>query len=150
MAEKRVYEIVFIVDTGTPEDETTKLIETLSNIITEQGGVITRSETMGRRQLAYRIGRKTEGNFWLFEVEGTGGEIAELERRMRVSDAVLRYLTVRVDEERQRAEKLKDRRARKASKRPAPGTGGGRGRDGRHAAPTPAPAPRAAEEAEEA
>lgn len=151
MAEKRVYEIVFIVDTGTPEDETTKLIETLSNIITEQGGAITRSETMGRRQLAYRIGRKTEGNFWLFEVEGTGGEIAELERRMRVSDAVLRYLTVRVDEERQRAEKLKDRRARKASKRPAPGTGGGRGRDGRHSAPS-APAPRAAavEEAEEA
>lgn len=145
MAEKRVYEIVFIVDTGTPEDETTKLIETLSNIITEQGGAITRSETMGRRQLAYRIGRKTEGNFWLFEMEGTGGEIAELERRMRVSDAVLRYLTVRVDEERQRAEKLKDRRARKASKRPAPGTGG-RGRDGRHSGPRPAaPAPAAAE-----
>lgn len=148
MAEKRVYEIVFIVDTGTPEDETTKLIETLSNIITEQGGAITRSETMGRRQLAYRIGRKTEGNFWLFEVEGTGGEIAELERRMRVSDAVLRYLTVRVDEERQRAEKLKDRRARKASKRPAPGTGG-RGGGGRHSAP-PASAPRpAAPEREE-
>lgn len=145
MAEKRVYEIVFIVDTGTPEDETTKLIETLSNIITEQGGAITRSETMGRRQLAYRIGRKTEGNFWLFEMEGTGGEIAELERRMRVSDAVLRYLTVRVDEERQRAEKLKDRRARKASKRPAPGTGG-RGRDGRHSGPRPAaPAPAGAE-----
>ncbi len=148
MAEKRVYEIVFIVDTGTPEDETTKLIENLSNIITEQGGVITRSETMGRRQLAYRIGRKTEGNFWLFEMEGTGGEIAELERRMRVSDAVLRYLTVRVDEERQRAEKLKDRRARKASKRPAPGTGG-RGGGGRHSAP-PASAPRpAAPEREE-
>ena len=148
MAEKRVYEIVFIVDTGTPEDETTKLIETLSNIITEQGGAITRSETMGRRQLAYRIGRKTEVNFWLFEVEGTGGEIAELERRMRVSDAVLRYLTVRVDEERQRAEKLKDRRARKASKRPAPGTGG-RGGGGRHSAP-PASSPRpAAPEREE-
>ena len=142
MAEKRVYEIVFITDTGTPEDETTKLIETLSNIITEQGGAITRSETMGRRQLAYRIGRKTEGNFWLFEVEGTGGEIAELERRMRVSDAVLRYLTVRVDEERQRAEKLKERRTRKASKRPAPGTGGrSSGGGGRHSAPPSRPSP---------
>ena len=146
MAEKRVYEIVFIIDTGTPEEEATRLVESLSNIITEQGGAITRSETMGRRQLAYRIGRKTEGNFWLFEVEGTGAEIAELERRMRVSDAVMRYLTVRVDEERQRAEKLKDRRTRKASKRPAPGTGG---RGGRHAAQS-APAPRAAEEVEEA
>ena len=146
MAEKRVYEIVFIIDTGTPEEEATRLVESLSNIITEQGGAVTRSESMGRRQLAYRIGRKTEGNFWLFEVEGTGAEIAELERRMRVSDAVMRYLTVRVDEERQRAEKLKDRRTRKASKRPAPGTGG---RGGRHAAQS-APAPRAAEEAEEA
>ena len=147
MAEKRVYEIVFIIDTGTPEEEATRLVESLSNIITEQGGAVTRSESMGRRQLAYRIGRKTEGNFWLFEVEGTGAEIAELERRMRVSDAVMRYLTVRVDEERQRAEKLKERRARKASKRPAPGTGGRGG--GRHSAP-PAPAPRAAQEVEEA
>jgi small subunit ribosomal protein S6 len=127
LAEKRVYEIVFIVDTGTPEEEATRLVESLSNIITEQGGTVTRSESMGRRQLAYRIGRKTDGNYWLFEVEGSGAEIAELERRMRVSDAVMRYMTVRVDEDRQRAEKLKERRARKASKRPAPGTGGGRG-----------------------
>ena len=66
----------------------------------------------------------------LFEIEGTGREIAELERRMRVSDQVLRYLTVRVDEERQRAEKLKARRARKASKRPIGGGRGGR-RSGR-------------------
>jgi small subunit ribosomal protein S6 len=151
LAEKRVYEIVFIVDTGTPEEEATRLVESLSNIITEQGGVITRSESMGRRQLAYRIGRKTDGNYWLFEVEGTGAEIAELERRMRVSDAVMRYLTVRVDEERQRAEKLRDRRARKASKRPAPGTGGGRGgqRPSAPHAPRAAAAPPAAE-AEEA
>ncbi len=54
----------------------------------------------------------------LFEVEGSGREIAELERRMRVSDQILRYLTVRVDEDRRRAEKFKARRARKASKRP--------------------------------
>ena len=127
MAEKRVYEIVFIVDTGTPEEEATRLVESLSNIITEQGGAITRSETMGRRQLAYRIGHSNEGIYVLFEIEGTGREIAELERRMRVSDQVLRYLTVRVDEERQRAEKLRARRARKAAKRPmsASASGGG-------------------------
>jgi small subunit ribosomal protein S6 len=126
LAEKRVYEVVFIVDPDTPEDESTRLVEALQNIVTEQGGAIVRSESMGRRRLAYRIGRKTEGNYWLFEVEGTGAEIAELERRMRVSDAVIRYLTVRVDEERQRAEKLKARRASKAAKRPAKG-GGSRG-----------------------
>ena len=125
MAEKRVYEVVFIVDTDTSEEDSTRLVENLQNIVTERGGAITRSESMGRRALAYRIGRKTEGNYWLFEIEGSGSEIAELERRMRVSDAVMRYLTVRVDEERQRAEKLKERRARKASKRQSAGGRGG-------------------------
>jgi small subunit ribosomal protein S6 len=55
----------------------------------------------------------------LLEVEGSGGEIAEVERRMRVNDQILRYMTVRVDEARRRAEKLKARRARKAAKQPA-------------------------------
>ena len=130
MAEKRVYEVIFIVDPDTPEDEATRLSENFRNIITEQGGTVTRNEVMGRRQLAYRIGRKNEGVYHLFEVEGTGREIAELERRMRVSDQVIRYLTVRVDEERRRAEKLKERRTRKASKSPhavAAAAGGGRG-----------------------
>ncbi|MBC7931233.1 MAG: 30S ribosomal protein S6, partial [Rubrivivax sp.] len=118
MAEKRIYEVMFIVDPDTPEEDLTRLTENLSNIITDKGGTITKNEVMGRRQLAYKVGRKNEGIYVLFEIEGTGGEIAELERRMRVSDQVMRYLTVRVDEDRQRAEKLKSRRARKASKRP--------------------------------
>src|ERR671939_1050849 len=130
LAEKRVYEVLYIVDTDTPEDEATRLTESLRQTVTDQGGVITRQEVMGRRNLAYRIGRKNEGVYHLFEIEGTGREIAELERRMRVSDQVMRYMTVRVDEERRRAEKLKGRRARKAAKRPFSGGGaaaGGRG-----------------------
>ena len=118
LAEKRVYEVVFIVDPATPEEDLTRLTENLRAIVTDQGGTVTRSEVMGRRQLAYRIGRSNEGVYVLFEVEGTGREISELERRMRVSDQVMRYLTVRVDEDRQRAEKLRARRARKAAKRP--------------------------------
>ncbi|HZT57726.1 MAG TPA: 30S ribosomal protein S6 [Pyrinomonadaceae bacterium] len=128
MAEKRIYEVVFIVDPDTPEDETTRLTENLRGIVTDRGGTVVKSEVMGRRQLAYTINRKNEGVYVLFEVEGTGREIAELERRMRVSDQVLRYITVRVDEDRRRAEKLKGRRARKAAKRPmAAAAGGGRG-----------------------
>src|SRR5437764_6132266 len=129
LAEKRIYEVVFIVDPDTSEEETKRLTENLQGIITDQGGTIVKSEVMGRRQLAYQIGRKNEGIYVLFEIEGTGREIAELERRMRVNDQVLRYLTVRVDEDRRRAEKLKGRRARKAAKRPfAQGAGGGGGR----------------------
>ena len=129
LAEKRIYEVVFIIDPDAPDEETKRLTENLQTIITDQGGTITKSEVMGRRQLAYQIGRKNEGVYVLFEIEGTGREIAELERRMRVSDQVIRYLTVRVDEERRRAEKLKARRARKASKRPfaAAAAGGSRG-----------------------
>ena len=133
MAEKRVYEVVFIVDPDTQEEEMTRLTEGLSGVITSQGGTVTRNEVLGRRHLAYRIGRKNEGVYVLFEVEGTGGEIAELERRMRVNDQIMRYMTVRVDEERQRAEKLRARRARKAAKRPfaaAAAGGGGGGRAG--------------------
>src|SRR5919197_4339210 len=136
LAENRVYEVVFIVDPDTPEEDLTRLTENRRGVVTDQGGTITKSEVMGRRQLAYRIGRKTEGHYWLFEVEGTGAEIAELERRMRVSDAVLRYLTVRVDEDRRRAEKLKARRARKAAKRPL---AAGAGRRGGGGAPTSPP-----------
>ncbi len=122
MAEQRVYEVVFIVDPNATDDEVTRLSENLQQTITDQGGKVTKAESMGRRQLAYRIGRQTEGTFMLFEVEGSGREIAELERRMRVSDQVLRYLTVRVDEDRRRAEKFQDRRARKSSKRPLTAT----------------------------
>jgi small subunit ribosomal protein S6 len=116
LAEKRVYEIVFIVDPGASEDEVMKLSEAAQKIITNQGGSITKTEMMGRRQLAYQINHKKDGFYVLLEVEGSGAEIAELERRLRVNDQILRYLTVRVDEDRRRADKLRNRRARKASR----------------------------------
>ena len=115
---KRQYEVVFIVD-PTVDDEVTRLTDGFKQIVTDQGGVVTKAETMGKRQLAYEILHQKEGTFVLMEIEGSGREIAELERRMRVNDRVLRYLTVRVDEDRRRAEKLKNRRVRKAEKKAA-------------------------------
>lgn len=120
MDNKRQYEVVFIVD-PTVDDEVTRLTDGFKQIVTDQGGVVTKAETMGKRQLAYEILHQKEGTFVLLEIEGSGREIAELERRMRVNDRILRYLTVRVDEDRRRAEKLKDRRTRKAAKRPSAG-----------------------------
>jgi small subunit ribosomal protein S6 len=138
LAEKRIYEVVFIIDPATGEEDSTRLVENLQKIVTDQGGAITKSESMGRKALAYRIGRNNEGHFMLFEIEGTGSEIAELERRMRVSDQVMRYLTVRVDEDRRRADKFKERRARKAAKRPEKGSA--RGSNSSAAAVASAPA----------
>lgn len=117
----RQYEVLFIVDPEADDAEVTKITENFKQIITDQGGAVTKAETMGRRQLAYEILHKKEGWFVDLELEGSGQEIAELERRMRVSDRILRYLTVRMDEHRRRADKLKDRRARKAAKRPLGG-----------------------------
>jgi small subunit ribosomal protein S6 len=118
LAEKRIYEVVFIINPGAGDDEVMRLNEGVQKIITSQGGTITKTEIMGRRQLAYEINHKKDGTYVLLEVEGSGAEIAELERRMRVNDQILRYMTIRVDEDRRRADKLKDRRARKAAKQP--------------------------------
>jgi len=118
---KRTYEVIFIVDPAAGDEEVMRLSEGVQKIITGQGGSIVKTEMMGKRQLAYEINHKKDGTYVLLEVEGSGGEIAEVERRMRVNDQILRYMTVRVDEARRRAEKLKARRARKAAKQPGNG-----------------------------
>ena len=121
MAEKRTYEVIFIIDPDVAENEVMQLSEGVQKIITSQGGSITKTEMMGKRQLAYEINHKRNGTYVLLEVEGSGAEIAEVERRMRVNDQILRYMTIRVDEMRRRADKLKDRRTRKAAKKAAGG-----------------------------
>ncbi|MDQ5844860.1 MAG: 30S ribosomal protein S6 [Acidobacteriota bacterium] len=122
METQRQYEVVFIVDPTADEDEVARLTEGFKQVATDQGGTVTKSESMGRRKLAYEILHKTEGSFWLLEIEGSGREIAELERRMRVNDRIIRYITVRVDEDRRRAEKFRAKRERKATKRPGGAT----------------------------
>jgi small subunit ribosomal protein S6 len=76
-------------------------------------------DDMGRRKMAYEINRKKEGYYVLFEIEGSGREIAELERRMRVNDLIMRYLTVRVDEERKTADKVRAKREKRKTERSA-------------------------------
>jgi len=111
---------------GTPEtsdEDITKLNESIEKMITDDGGSIVKTEVMGRRKLAYPIQKKTEGHYTLFEIEGSGQEIAELERRMRVNDTVMRYMTVRVDEERKTAEKHRAKREDRQNKRKDFGNG---------------------------
>ena len=118
MATPRQYEVVFIVDPSADDDEVSRLTENHKQIVTDQGGTITKEESWGKRPLAYEILHHTDGTFVLLEIEGSGREIAELERRMRVNDRIIRYITVRVDEDRRRAEKFRAKRARKAEKKP--------------------------------
>ena len=119
----RVYEVLFIVNPKTEEGEVETLITQLSDVATNQGARVVNINRIGRRRLAYPIQKFNEGYYVVLTVEGTGAEIAEVERRMRVTDAVIRYLTIRVDEDLKRAEKFRARRSAQGAS-----AGGGRGR----------------------
>ena len=125
----RVYEVLFIIAPNVEEGDIDTLITQLSDVATNQGAHIAKIDRMGRRRLAYQIQKFNEGYYVVFTVEGTGAEIAEIERRMRVIDAIIRYITIRIDEDLKRAEKFRARRAAHARGASASaGGGGGRGR----------------------
>ncbi|QYO66670.1 30S ribosomal protein S6 [Leptolyngbya sp. 7M] len=113
----RTYEVMYIVDPDTPTERIGKLNEAVGKLVEKEGGTVIRMDDMGIRTLAYPINKKSEGYYVLYEIEGTGQEIAELERRMRVNDMIIRYITVRVDEDRKTAEKLRSRREKRAENR---------------------------------
>lgn len=110
---------MYIAEPSTSAEDITKLNDAIEKLITTEGGNVVKVEDMGLRRMAYKINKRTEGHYVLFEIEGSGQEIAELERRMRVNDMIMRYLTVRVDEERKTAEKLRAKREKKQQRRRA-------------------------------
>ena len=108
---------MYIVDPETPLDRIEKLNEAVGKVIEKEGGTVIRMDDIGRRNLAYPIDKKTEGHYVLFEVDGSGQEIAELERRMRVNDMIIRFVTIRVDEDRKKADKMRDKREKRQANR---------------------------------
>src|SRR6478735_732983 len=113
----RTYEVMYIVNPETDGEKIERLNEAVGKLIEKEGGEIMRMDDIGLRELAYPIQKKTEGHYVLFEIEGSGQEIAELERRMRVNDMIIRYITVRVDEDRKKADKMKEKREKRAATR---------------------------------
>ncbi len=122
----RTYEVMYIINPETAADKIEKLNEAVGKLIEKEGGEVVRMDDVGIRNLAYPIQKKNEGHYVLFEVNGTGQEIMELERRMRVNDMIMRYITVRVDEDRKKADKVRAKRearqVKRASYRNAPET----------------------------
>jgi len=116
----RKYELIFITRPDMPEEELGKLITQMEGVVTGQGGKIEKVEKMGKRRLAYRVERQKEGIYVLFVIEGGGETVKEFERRLKVNDSVIKYLSVRIDEELKRAEKAKAWRAEQASRKPRP------------------------------
>ena len=117
--EERYYDLVFIVRLATPEDEIKKILGVIDHACQEKGGKIEKTEQWGTRKLAYRVHKHREGIYVHQEIRTNHGElIAELERRLRVQDAVIKYQTVRLDEDLKRQKKLSLKREKRAARRP--------------------------------
>jgi len=116
----RTYELMFIVRPDMVEEDQDKLISTLESAVTSTGGTVKNVERMGRRRLAYRVRRFNDGIYVLLTVEGRGEMVHELERRLRVTEPVIKFLTVRIDEEQKRLDKIKAIRDARRKAAPAP------------------------------
>ena len=102
----RNYELMFIVRPDMVDEELNKLISTLESSVTSAGGTV-KSEIWGKRRLAYTVRRFNDGIFVLLLIEGTGAMVHEVERRLRVTEPVIKFITVRTDEELKRLDKIK-------------------------------------------
>ena len=103
----RTYEIMFIVRPDVEEADLDKLIEGFSGNVTTGGGEVKSVEKMGRRRLAYTVRKFNDGFYVLLTIAAEGKLITEIERRLRVSEPVIKFITVRMDEEEKRLAKVK-------------------------------------------
>src|SRR5512139_4075890 len=117
----RIYEELFIVRADAPEEEIDAYIEQVKGIITSHQGTVDKVDKWGVRKLAYRLQKKSEGFYVLIQFSTTANDcVAEIERRMRVTDLVLKWITVRIDEKLKKLEKRTKQREKRAKRRPAP------------------------------
>jgi small subunit ribosomal protein S6 len=115
----RTYEVIFIMRPDIADDEGNKLVEQIEQVVTNGGGKIKKTDRIGRRRLAYMIGRFREGIYVLLDIECDAATIHEIERRLKVIEPVIKYQSVRTDEELKRAAKLAAIRAKRPPSRRA-------------------------------
>lgn len=116
----RIYELVFIVKPDLLEEETRAAVEQVRAALTEGGAEIDKVDEWGKRRLAYPVRGFADGHyvFVQYSAEDKSSLPREIERRLRVSDAVIKFMTVRIDEDLRRLEKLKKRREKRAARSP--------------------------------
>ena len=112
----RNYEVVFIAAPTLTSEELDAFINHAHTVIEGKNGKIVKVDNWGRKSLAYKINKFREGYYVVLTIEAEGGAIAELERRFRVTDYIIRFISVRTDEAIKRSEKIKAARRRKTSK----------------------------------
>jgi small subunit ribosomal protein S6 len=117
----RIYEELFILKPDAPEEEGDQFVEQLRTQLTSAGGTVDKVDKWGKRRLAYKVDKYHEGAYVLLQFSAGPEAVKELERRLRVSDLVIKFLTVRIDQTLKRLEKRKkvrDKRAAKRAERP--------------------------------
>jgi small subunit ribosomal protein S6 len=114
---ERIYEILFIADPNLGEPEVETLASHVQGYVEKEGGKVQKVEKWGKKRLAYSVRRQREGYYVLLTVEGGAALVKEVERRIRVTDGVIRFITVRVDAELRKADGRKARRAAEDAKR---------------------------------
>ncbi len=115
----RIYEELFIVKPEAPDEEIDPFLEQLKTVVTNAGGTVDKVDKWGKRKLAYRVRKFREGNYVLMQFSAGAAAVKEFERRLRVSDLVIKFLTVRIDENLKRLEKRKKQREKRAGRRAA-------------------------------
>ena len=110
----RIYEELFIIKPDAPEEEIDQLIEQMKAVIVTAGGTIDKIDKWGKRRLAYRVDKYREGTYVLFQFTSGPEAVKEFERRLRVSDMVIKFLTVRIDRTMKRLDKRKKHREKRA------------------------------------
>ena len=116
----RVYEELFILKPDTAEEEADGFVEQLKDVITNGKGTVDKVDKWGVRKLAYRVSKYDEGLYILIQFTASPDAVKEVERRMRVTDMVIKFITVRIDEKQKKIEKRKKAREKRAARRPAP------------------------------
>ncbi len=119
----RTYEVMFILRPDLQEEEADKLVTSLQTVATQAGAVLRKTERIGKRRLAYYVAGFRDGNYVLFDMEAGSAAVRELERRLRVSEPVIKHLVVRTDELEKRFQKdtrIREARARRKPATPAP------------------------------
>jgi small subunit ribosomal protein S6 len=116
----RIYELLFIVRPEAADEEIDPLLEQLRGVLGTAGGSLDKVDRWGVRRLAYKVGKYNDGQYILLQFSAKAETVKEIERRLRVSDSVLKFLTVRIDERLKWLEKRRKIREKRAARKPAP------------------------------
>jgi small subunit ribosomal protein S6 len=116
----RIYEELFIVKPDAPDEEVDGFVEQIKQVISSGQGTVDKVDRWGVRKLAYRVSKYSEGNYVLVQFSSTPELVHEVERRMRVADLVIKFITVRIDEKQKKIEKRKKQREKRAARKPPP------------------------------